>query len=56
MAAAKLQAGGFFDRLLRNSESYSEKWDYVRLNPVRAALCKEPEDLPYLGEIANIRY
>src|SRR3954452_22032982 len=25
---------GFFDHVLRNSESYSEKWDYVRLNPV----------------------
>src|SRR2546423_1075224 len=24
---------GFFDHVLRSSESYSEKWEYVRLNP-----------------------
>jgi REP-associated tyrosine transposase len=27
---------GFFDHLVRHSESYSEKWEYVRQNPVRA--------------------
>jgi len=26
---------GFFDHLIRNSESYSEKWNYVHENPVR---------------------
>jgi len=41
----------FFDHLLRSSESYSEKWEYVRLNPVRAQLVSEPEDWPYQGEI-----
>jgi putative transposase len=25
---------GFFDHLIRNSESYAEKWEYVRANPV----------------------
>ena len=29
---------GFFDHLIRHSESYSEKWDYVHQNPVRAGL------------------
>src|SRR5262245_50177555 len=29
---------GFFDHVLRSQESYSEKWDYVLLNPVRAGL------------------
>ena len=29
---------GFFDRLLRSSESYQSKWTYVRMNPVRAGL------------------
>ena len=47
---------GFFDHLLRNAESYSEKWDYVRMNPVRAGLCREPEQWPYQGEIVSIRY
>ncbi|MBA3650238.1 MAG: transposase [Chthoniobacterales bacterium] len=34
---------GFFDHVLRSSESYSEKWEYVRLN--RAPLCEKPEGL-----------
>src|SRR5205814_9303852 len=29
---------GFFDHLLRNDESYAQKWEYVRQNPVRAGL------------------
>jgi putative transposase len=29
---------GFFDHLLRSYESYSQKWEYVRMNPVRARL------------------
>ncbi len=27
---------GFFDHPLRSAESYSQKWDYVRMNPARA--------------------
>jgi hypothetical protein len=42
---------GFFDHLLRRDESYSEKWDYVWRNPVRAGLVAKPEDWPYQGEI-----
>ncbi len=34
----------FFDHLLRSSESYSEKWKYVRENPVRAGLVPSPQD------------
>jgi REP element-mobilizing transposase RayT len=45
---------GFFDRLLRNSESYSEKWNYVRENPVRAGLVQKAEDWPWQGEIVRI--
>ena len=47
---------GFFDHLLRNSESYSEKWEYVRMNPVRAGLCLKPEDWPFQGEIVRIEF
>lgn len=47
---------GFFDHVLRSSESYSEKWEYVRMNPVRAGLCREAEHWPYQGEIVSIRY
>jgi putative transposase len=39
--------GGCFDRLLRSDESLSEKWEYLRQNPVRAGLVKHSEDWPY---------
>lgn len=47
---------GFFDHLLRSSESYGEKWEYVRMNPVRAGLCQSPEDWEYQGEIDRLEY
>ena len=40
-----------WDTRLRRSESYGDKWDYVRLNPVRKRLCTTPEDWPYQGEL-----
>jgi putative transposase len=46
---------GFFDHLLRSSESYSEKWEYVRLNPVRKGLVDRPEEWPYQGQIIPLR-
>jgi len=42
---------GFFDHVLRSSESESEKWDYVRRNPERAGLVKNADDWPFAGEI-----
>ena len=45
---------GFFDHLLRNAESYAQKWHYVRENPVRAGLMEKPEDWPFAGEIVDI--
>jgi REP element-mobilizing transposase RayT len=45
---------GFFDHVLRSNESYSEKWNYVRENPVRAGLGGSPEEWPYAGEIITI--
>ena len=44
---------GFFDHLLRKADSYAEKWEYVRQNPVRAGLVKRVEDWPYQGEISE---
>jgi putative transposase len=44
----------FFDHVLRSEDSYSEKWNYVRENPVRAGLVKEWEQWPYLGEIWDL--
>ena len=47
---------GFFDHVLRNDESYSQKWDYVRMNPVRAGLSQTPEEWPYQGEIMSLPF
>ena len=44
----------FFDRLLRSSESLTEKWRYVEMNPVDAGLCSVPEEYPYLGSPEEI--
>ena len=45
---------GFFDHVLRSSESYEQKWRYVRDNPVRAGLVSQAEDWPYQGEIQRL--
>jgi putative transposase len=47
---------GFFDHIMRCGESYSQKWDYVRANPVRAGLVARPEEWPYSGEIHELEY
>ena len=47
---------GFFDHLLRREESYAEKWEYVRQNPVRAGLVKRVEDWPYQGMLNVLRW
>jgi REP-associated tyrosine transposase len=47
---------GFFDHVLRSHESYSQKWEYVRMNPVRAHLSETPEAWPYQGEIVRIPF
>ncbi|HET7624977.1 MAG TPA: hypothetical protein VFM25_06890 [Verrucomicrobiae bacterium] len=51
----KFQAGGFHHRL-RDGENYSEKWQYVRENPVRAGLVASPEEWPYFGRVHEIRW
>jgi len=45
---------GFFDRLLRHSDSYFEKWNYVYNNPVRAGLVDHASEWPWQGEIVRI--
>ena len=46
----------FFDHVLRSGESYSAKWEYVRNNPVRARLVKDPEDWPDAGRIFDLEF
>jgi len=45
---------GFFDHVLRSNESYSQKWNCVRENPVRDGLVKSAADWPYQGQIVYI--
>jgi len=47
---------GFFDHILRSGDSYSEKWEYVRENPVRASLVKAWRDWPFVGEIFDLEF
>jgi putative transposase len=46
----------FFDHILRSGESYSQKWNYVRENPVRTGLVLKWEDWPFVGEIFPLEY
>ena len=46
----------FFDHALRSAESYAQKWDYVRNNPVRAGLVENCLAWPYAGEIFVLEY
>jgi len=41
----------FWDRQLRRSESYADKWQYVVNNPVRHRYVRRAEDWPYQGEL-----
>jgi REP element-mobilizing transposase RayT len=43
-----------FDHVLRSSESYSQKWDYVKENPVRAGLVQKSDDWPFQGGIESL--
>ena len=54
VAKQRLWQPGFFDHVLRSSESYAEKWNYVRENPVRAGLVDYAANWPYQGEIVVI--
>ncbi len=46
----------FFDHLVRSDESYEGKWEYVRLNPVRAHLASDASEWPYQGEINALEW
>jgi putative transposase len=46
----------FFDHVLRSSESYEEKWEYVRNNPIRAGLVESADQWKYQGELTQLRY
>lgn len=52
----KLWQRDYWDTQLREGESYGEKWNYVRMNPVRAGLAREPGDWSFQGEINVLRW
>ncbi len=45
-----------WDRQLRTGESYGEKWEYVRNNPVRRGYVRDADDWPYQGELNELRW
>ena len=45
-----------WDTQLRRGKSYQSKWEYVRLNPVRARLVTAPEDWPFQGELNSLAW
>jgi len=45
----------FWDRQLRQSDSYRAKWNYVRQNPVRKGLVDREEAWPFQGEENQLR-
>ena len=52
--SARVWQEEFFDHVLRSGESYSQKWDYVKENPVRAGLVKSSDEWPWQGEIESL--
>jgi REP element-mobilizing transposase RayT len=46
----------YFDRYLRSSENYTEKWHYVEQNAVRAGLVATVEEWPYRGTINDLMF
>jgi putative transposase len=48
---AQCWQAGFFDHLLRSPSARSEKWEYMRQNPVRAGLVEDPALWPYAGYV-----
>ena len=46
----------FWDTQLRKGESYSEKWNYVVKNPVRASLTDDERLWPFQGEMNVLQW
>lgn len=45
----------FFDHILRSSESYIQKWDYVKENALRSKLVSNSEQWSWQGEVESLR-
>jgi len=45
-----------WDTRLRRDESYAQKWEYVRHNPVRKNLVARSEDWPFQGCLGDLKW
>ncbi len=45
-----------WDTRLRRSESYQDKWIYIRENPLRKGLVQTPEEWPHQGMLNVLRW
>jgi putative transposase len=45
--ALEIWQKGFTDHRIRDNQDYRLHRIYVHMNPVKAGLCKRPEDYPY---------
>ena len=54
--SAHLWQPEYFDHVVRSANSYTEKWEYVRNNPVRAGLVESPDMWPYWGECETLTF
>ena len=43
----------FYDHILRRNESADAVSWYIWMNPVRAGLCRQPGEYPFLGSLTN---
>jgi len=43
-----------FDRIVRDHDEFTEKWNYIRNNPVKTGLCQAPEEYPFLWEPGEV--
>ena len=41
---------------LRDAAEFSEKWTYVRENPVRKGLVNDPEEWPFQGQVHRLQW
>ena len=46
----------FWDTQMRNGAQYSEKWHYIRNNPVTAGLVADADAWPFQGEIHPLEW
>ena len=53
---APLWQASFWDTQIRRRESYADKWDYVRANPVRRGLVAAADDWPHQGELNRLEW